>query len=774
MEIPLQLYRYLLRISIVIVLYGGLNYYFLETTNQLFKIITIWVILFLIINIINIDVTLGHYIKNSTRKGYKGVTGRGGMKGFVGSKDVCHGGSYTVLANKTDKDGNEDNNPNLKIGKCLFPFVYKWKYQNKCIVPKECNIETDPHCVEGYTKEEGLTLPTGFKEGGICATQVDSDRNPIKYGYCHSSEELKRTSEKLDKEKMDDLVFNKTNQGILDIKLIHGKRSTIKCPDGYTKINKDLNEGSSGSYIYACKKEGIGSFGVNAIGIAKNIETCEDIFPRSNPEDPIGRFRKLPIDLNQGTRMDGWNPTKMYMCLNIKDKDFITDIEINNDNTWQKDGYSNVKITGSTDEAIDLNEGTDGKPLYMYTSNNKLDTNPVDTAFFYDKELYFFMNGTSYYTFNKGKVSEVKTINSKFGDIPDTMTAGFVWGFDKELYLFNNQYVYKYDKRNYKIMAGFPKAITSVFKGIPSNIDAVFTWDKDNSTYFFKDKYVYKVYNKNSEKFARLSAGYPRLIQKRFPGAPDNPNAVYYDKNDGETYFVRGNQYWVLGSDEGVKSGYPKLLSELYSGLGTRPKTHSFYTALNLGNTIFFFEGNNVHYYSPKEQKLVQTTLEKSSFRLLTNFPNFDCGFYNSVTRNHSIFDGKAVHILNINNNIIDTKLISEEFPGLPNDIDGVFLSKGIVYAFKGYYFYKFNLNSKSIEEKLIKEEIPEMPINMDGFVIIDNTIYMIKGIEYFTITDSLGGITVSKARFLDSMPMTPFKSTDSTGKYVPWIKVRV
>ena len=66
------------------------------------------------------------------------------------------------------------------------------------------------------------------------------------------------------------------------------------------------------------------------------------------------------------------------------------------------------------------------------------------------------------------------------------------------------------------------------------------------------------------------------------------------------------------------------------------------------------------------------------------------------------------------------------------------------------------------------------MPINMDGFVIRENTIYMIKGIEYFTITDSLGGITVSKARFLDSMPMTPFKSKDSNGKYVPWIKVRV
>jgi hypothetical protein len=763
MEIPLHLYRYLLRISIVIVLYGGLNYYFLETTNKLFKIITIWVILFIIINIINIDVTLGHYIKNSVRKGYKGPTGIGGMKGFVGAQDLCHGitdPKDNILANKTDKDGNEDNNPNLKIGKCLFPFVYKWKYQKTCIVPKKCDKTTDPHCVKGYTEEEGTKIPLNFNAddegGGICATQVDANRNPIKYGYCHSSEELKRTSEKLDKENEDELKFTKTNNGIMDIKLIHGKRSTIKCPNGYTKINKDLNEGSSGSYIYACKKEGIGSFGVHAIGIAKNLEKCEDVFP----EDSSVRFRnlkKLSLDLNQGTTIDGWNPKKMYMCLDIRDKDFITDIEINNNNTWQKDGYTSVHISGTTNEPIDLNDGTDGKPLYMYSTNNKLDTNPIDTAFFYNNELYFFMNGTSYYTFNKGKVSEVKTITNKFGILPNQITAAFVWGFDKELYLFNKQYVYKYDKRNYKIMNGYPKKITEIFKGIPSNIDAVFTWDKDNSTYFFKDKYVYKVYNKSTDTFARLSAGYPRLIKKRFPGAPNNPNAVYYDKNNGETYFVRGNQYWVLGSNEGIKPGYPKLLSELYSGLGTLPKTHSFYTTLNIGNTIYLFEGENVHYYSTKDKKLLEIPIEKSIFRLLANFSHFDCGYYNGTTGTHYIFDGKMVHVLHIGNNIIDTKLISEEFPGLPDNIDGVFPANGNVYAFKGYYFYIFNLDSKSVEEKLLKEEIPEMPLNMDGFVVNYYNIYMIKGIEYFTITIGLGGITVSKAKFLDSKD-SPFK----------------
>ena len=48
-----------------------------------------------------------------------------------------------------------------------------------------------------------------------------------------------------------------------------GIRSDIECPAGYKKIERDLNEGSSGAYVYACKKMGTSNLGVGHIDIAK-------------------------------------------------------------------------------------------------------------------------------------------------------------------------------------------------------------------------------------------------------------------------------------------------------------------------------------------------------------------------------------------------------------------------------------------------------------------------------------------------------------------------
>ena len=39
---------------------------------------------------------------------------------------------------------------------------------------------------------------------------------------------------------------------ISDMHVISGDSSNITCPDGYTKLNQDLNEGSGGKYVYAC------------------------------------------------------------------------------------------------------------------------------------------------------------------------------------------------------------------------------------------------------------------------------------------------------------------------------------------------------------------------------------------------------------------------------------------------------------------------------------------------------------------------------------------
>ena len=70
-----------------------------------------------------------------------------------------------------------------------------------------------------------------------------------------------------------------------------GNRSSVKCPEGYQKIPKDLNDQSGGKYIYLCKKMGLGSSGIGELNTVSN---------ENNYECADG-FRRIPINLNQGS-----------------------------------------------------------------------------------------------------------------------------------------------------------------------------------------------------------------------------------------------------------------------------------------------------------------------------------------------------------------------------------------------------------------------------------------------------------------------------------------
>ena len=77
----LILYRYLLRFLLFLVLLGGGYYYNLSSTNKLFKIACVWVVLILAINIINLDFTLGYYTYYQGTIGLKGEKGGKGRRG---------------------------------------------------------------------------------------------------------------------------------------------------------------------------------------------------------------------------------------------------------------------------------------------------------------------------------------------------------------------------------------------------------------------------------------------------------------------------------------------------------------------------------------------------------------------------------------------------------------------------------------------------------------------------------------------------------------------
>ena len=66
-NIPLSVYQYLLRLGVVLTVIGSLYYYNLPTTNRIMKVSTAWFMMAMVFNLINMDVTLGHFQKNTNK-----------------------------------------------------------------------------------------------------------------------------------------------------------------------------------------------------------------------------------------------------------------------------------------------------------------------------------------------------------------------------------------------------------------------------------------------------------------------------------------------------------------------------------------------------------------------------------------------------------------------------------------------------------------------------------------------------------------------------------
>merc|ERR1712196_724203 len=67
---------------------------------------------------------------------------------------------YMIVATNKDKHGKIHKSKKMHEGNCEFPFKYNRKLHTECI--------------------EG-------KNGDWCATQIDSDKKMLKYGYCQSN-----------------------------------------------------------------------------------------------------------------------------------------------------------------------------------------------------------------------------------------------------------------------------------------------------------------------------------------------------------------------------------------------------------------------------------------------------------------------------------------------------------------------------------------------------------------------------------------------------------
>jgi hypothetical protein len=742
MDIPIYVYKYLLGLSVILVLIFSFTQYFKSNSSRLFKIALGWFTVLMVANLVNMIVTLNHYEKNSNKLGLKGPNGLLGPRGFKGKSDNCgsicgtqgledcdesekdENGRCQIMGNEINDEGIPNFSDIVKPGKCIFPFVHN--YQNR-------------HFGDGCVKEDGSAPSelTAYSENGWCATELNSDKSPRKYAYCgESSKEIAsdRASEEMAE---NELRRSRDNTGILDIKLISGNRSSIECPSGYTKIDKDLNEGSGGAYVFICKKTGYGSKGVKSIRIAENNQQCSDLFPQGSNL----QFKRLKTDLNKDADISGVDPEQLYMCLGYDNTEFLTDIKVTNSTDSPGEGYDLINVN--------LNKDTDGPDLYLHTSNTREEINPLSSAFYYpkDKKMYF-IGGVDgkylyYYDEAKGEISSPDLVKTKFGRIPDNINAVFTWNYDEKTYFFKGRYIYKINDKKMTIADGYPKSINFIFKGIPENIDAAFSWDKDGATYFFKDKFVYKYDSQNK----RVSPGYPRLIKSRFPGAPNKVDAVYFNRNDGQTYFLRGNEYYILNNNETVPQDHPKKLSDKYPGLGVLPKINSFDTALGLHNKMYFFSGNKYYEYTNTLGEPVNLNSVGSIFKGIPS--HFDCVMAREPDNENSelyFFKGSQIYMFNKGTNKMVEgfpKKNTEVLPECPSNINACFHDHNSIYIFKNNLVYKY-ITGSSVEPELdsnypkeVNKEFSNMPSNIDAYTKYNSEMYVIKGIQYYIVDSS-------------------------------------
>lgn len=147
-----------------------------------------------------------------------------------------------------------------------------------------------------------------------------------------------------------DLKLQKTVEELVieDIIVINaGRKNKASVPEGYEKIDVDLNEGAGGDYIYFAVKRGTNN--TNAINGLAVISGKND-----KAAAPAG-YEKINMDLNKGA-----GGRYIYLCKKRGKESVIHDVKVisaKSANPPVPEGYTIIKQ--------DLNEKAGGKYIYL-------------------------------------------------------------------------------------------------------------------------------------------------------------------------------------------------------------------------------------------------------------------------------------------------------------------------------------------------------------------------------------------------------------------------
>lgn len=159
------------------------------------------------------------------------------------------------------------------------------------------------------------------------------------------------------------------NRFVTDIKFVSNKDASAakrSCPEGYDVIDKDLNKGAGGNFIYLCyklgaKKDALTNFCMEISGGGRKAE--EHVETHQNKKSTYTRNGQ---DLNQGSRGD-------YIYFNTtKDSSFqpVSRVDVLHDNETLAKEWMPVHWVGTNDPA-DCNKSVRGS--YVYIMYKRLD-----------------------------------------------------------------------------------------------------------------------------------------------------------------------------------------------------------------------------------------------------------------------------------------------------------------------------------------------------------------------------------------------------------------
>lgn len=587
-EIPVVVYTFFFSIGIIIsiigLIYVNTQSKYTDVTNNIIS----WFFILLGINFINLLITFRFYANRKQRRGKKGEKGIQGLRGLPGENIRCgticgEQGKNNCPDDEKDKEGiciisggsidengdDKSSEENIQQGRCIFPFVYNYKNQYEPLKPTSNDWDTND-----------TSLPSGGEKYGICATSLNENKTPKTWGYVVNSSARAREMSAANQSSNRNEKLLEKQSGILDIKIVTGDTSSeATCPEAYNRIDGDLNQGA-GAYVYMCSKTGVDVEGVVNMEIAKGNQQCKDVFDENVSEENL---TKLPVNLNKDTKIGNNSPDDLYLCIEKGNTNFITNIEINENENWNVNDNSHYfKVNG------DLNRETGGFPVFLYASRRQIDLNPIQTAFYLQEtELLYFIKEDEiidkdkkfdreiYYGYDPSKNKVAQNIGQVLGNQIPKRSEAILALDNSRIFVFKGNLVYEliYNQNGSVLSDGYPTQIQNVFPGIPSALDAVYQ-DTNGSIYFFKNEDVYEFtlnyrQNNNTKVIGSLAPNSPKPIGELYVGAPSYVDAVFsLPANPKQVFFIRGHQYWVT-NDFTIDGTYPKMVDDYFQGLNT-------------------------------------------------------------------------------------------------------------------------------------------------------------------------------------------------------------